>query len=561
MKITENVKIVLSIALSIVMVITMAYGVDFVQGNDAFAGTPNYGVISGNASEDGYNYIDCGEITLGEMIDLSVNEDDVFCYTFVAPEDGVYYFFTLGKTDTYGALQDNNDEITLWADNDDSGIGDNFRIKRSLEKGETYVIMVYGYEEGDTTLSVVTEDEYQDAIDAYKANYRKFDVSGCAVVAEANKSYTIKPEILYTDYYGNNHAEEILADDYSCEWYEISSVDMYSPEPNVEVFEFLAETDEYTIDKVKSGSISYYLCQVTYSGIVYNSYLSVVADDYNYKVLKCSKTYAEDKLVLTARVDLYDAYFDNVVGADKADNYTYKWSLYNPGDEEYNPSVVLSEEASYTVELTKDDKTVNVFVCYVESKDGEMKDYITVTNYYCEKHHFELIDVTAASCTVDATAKYICDNCGTEKTDLIGAKLGHDYVDLGSGKFECSRCKDTYTVEPQSTIIVEPTKPQEATTVYTAKPSTVKPARVKKAKMTIKKKSIVVSWSKAKNAKSYKVKFATNKKFKKAKTKTVKKPTYKIKGIKKGKTYFVKVQSLNGKSTAKWSKVSKIKVK
>ena len=71
---------------------------------------------------------------------------------------------------------------------------------------------------------------------------------------------------------------------------------------------------------------------------------------------------------------------------------------------------------------------------------------------------------------------------------------------------------------------------------------------IKSAKNS-KKKTVVVKYKKATNAKGYQVWWATNKKFKKAKKKFTTKLTYKIKKLKKKKKYFIRVSAynLNGK--------------
>lgn len=75
------------------------------------------------------------------------------------------------------------------------------------------------------------------------------------------------------------------------------------------------------------------------------------------------------------------------------------------------------------------------------------------------------------------------------------------------------------------------------------------------------KRTISVKWKKIKEAKKYKIQFATNKKFKKAKIKMCKKTIYQIKKLKKGKTYYIRVRAVNGKKQGKWSKAKKVKIK
>lgn len=95
-----------------------------------------------------------------------------------------------------------------------------------------------------------------------------------------------------------------------------------------------------------------------------------------------------------------------------------------------------------------------------------------------------------------------------------------------------------------------------------------KPGQVKGLKLKAGKKKVTVTYKKVSGATSYRVTYSTSKKFKKAKTatvksgKTVKKTVSKLKSK---KTYYVKVcavKKVKGKSyTGKWSAVKKVKVK
>ena len=87
-----------------------------------------------------------------------------------------------------------------------------------------------------------------------------------------------------------------------------------------------------------------------------------------------------------------------------------------------------------------------------------------------------------------------------------------------------------------------------------------RPAKVviKSAKHT-KKKSIRISIKKAKYAKKYQVQYATNRKFKKAKIKTISKTKFTIK-VNNKKNYYIRVRGINKTKKGKWSKVKKIKL-
>ena len=80
-----------------------------------------------------------------------------------------------------------------------------------------------------------------------------------------------------------------------------------------------------------------------------------------------------------------------------------------------------------------------------------------------------------------------------------------------------------------------------------------------------KKFKVKVIWKKLTNISGYQIQYAPNKKFKKAKSKTVKSTSAMIKKLKKKKTYFVRViayKLVDGKKVyGKWSAVKKVKIK
>lgn len=117
------------------------------------------------------------------------------------------------------------------------------------------------------------------------------------------------------------------------------------------------------------------------------------------------------------------------------------------------------------------------------------------------------------------------------------------------------------TVNPNQTL-----KPNQ-TVKPSAAPQKVKaPARVKKLKVkNKKKKSVTLSWKKVVGAKGYWLQYAINKKFKKKKSKFVKKTKYTVKKLKRKKKYYFRVRAykLDGKKKVygKWSGVKKVKIK
>ena len=135
--------------------------------------------------------------------------------------------------------------------------------------------------------------------------------------------------------------------------------------------------------------------------------------------------------------------------------------------------------------------------------------------------------------------------------------------------------KETTTKKGEETTTKKPdvtttgSSNQEVTTGTLTDGSSVKsPAKVKKVKISAKKAKVTITWKKNKKAKGYEIRYATNKKFKKASKVNVKKnnKTKKVlTKIKSNKVYYIKVRAyviVKGKKVyGKYSKVRKIRSK
>ena len=90
-----------------------------------------------------------------------------------------------------------------------------------------------------------------------------------------------------------------------------------------------------------------------------------------------------------------------------------------------------------------------------------------------------------------------------------------------------------------------------------------KPTKIKKLKLkNIRKKSLVITYRKAKNAKKYRIQISTDKNFKKnIKTKILSNLKYTFKKLAMGRTYYVRVRAINGKKIGDWCTKKKIKIK
>ena len=113
--------------------------------------------------------------------------------------------------------------------------------------------------------------------------------------------------------------------------------------------------------------------------------------------------------------------------------------------------------------------------------------------------------------------------------------------------------------------------PQAGANTNTTADNAAKVSLIKQSKVSLKTakntkgRKLTASWKKASNADGYQIQYAPNKKFKKAKSQTVKSTSVKLKKLKKKTTYFVRVRAyktVDGKKVyGKWSSVKKVKIK
>ena len=166
--------------------------------------------------------------------------------------------------------------------------------------------------------------------------------------------------------------------------------------------------------------------------------------------------------------------------------------------------------------------------------------------------------------------KEMTDALEETKKELDAAKDSLDKVNQKTedlNKKLDALIEDLQKTQEQLKKAEEQLKNQNSTPTPSATP-VKKPGQVKGLKLKAGKKKVTVTYKKVSGATSYKVTYSTGKKFKKAKTVTVKSgKTVKktISKLKSKKTYYVKVcavKRVSGKNyTGKWSAVKKVKVK
>lgn len=141
------------------------------------------------------------------------------------------------------------------------------------------------------------------------------------------------------------------------------------------------------------------------------------------------------------------------------------------------------------------------------------------------------------------------------------------HLDLAS-----SQWKNAGKVSSSTAGLYGDSSPNSSTTTRTsasvASQTVSKPGKVTGLSVVVKKKTMTISWKSKSNITGYQLQYALNKKFTKKK-KTINIKNYvkkrKVKGLKKKKTYYVRVRAYrtaSGKKIyGKWSKVKKVKIK
>lgn len=186
----------------------------------------------------------------------------------------------------------------------------------------------------------------------------------------------------------------------------------------------------------------------------------------------------------------------------------------------------------------------------------------------------------SATFTPDPTATVISteEPADSDKTTMPSTSLSVTYIPATTNPVPTNPVptNPASTLTPRTTPGADATAtnaPTTKSTVVTTKKSItvvdkkiVAPGKVKitKAK-NVSKKKIKLTWKKQSKALVYQVKYSIYKSFRKPKTKATMKCSYTLSGLKKKKTYYIKVRGYTLKKGkrlyGKWSTVKKVKVK
>lgn len=193
---------------------------------------------------------------------------------------------------------------------------------------------------------------------------------------------------------------------------------------------------------------------------------------------------------------------------------------------------------------------------------NDIKVQLAYGSYY---YSYELTQAVKAGKVTEEAAK-ACKYAyayGTSENVNAHGTLAFTDISLMGEKYtqsvipERQTTKAPETTKKATTTTKVPTGNTNTVAPTTAAPAVVasKPAQVKKVKVVNNaKKSVKVTWKKAKGAKSYQVKVG-KKKY------NTKKTNAKIKKLAVGKTYKVQVRAKNAAGFGKWSKAVKVTIK
>ncbi|MBQ4569979.1 MAG: dockerin type I repeat-containing protein [Ruminococcus sp.] len=92
-----------------------------------------------------------------EIIEVTVNDEESTTVKFTPDASGYYQFYSTGEYDTHGLLKDAEDWWYGYANNGLNEEDENFFLKSYLEAGETYILEISVFENGECVFDVVME--------------------------------------------------------------------------------------------------------------------------------------------------------------------------------------------------------------------------------------------------------------------------------------------------------------------------------------------------------------------------------------------------------------------
>ena len=439
--------------------------------------------------------------------------------SITAENNGVLSFYSSGDGDTYGYLYDEN--MNVLASNDDGGTDRNFFISYYLNKGKTYYISCKFYYDS-TTGTIPLSVEFE--IDTHVHSYVK-------TIME-DSTCTTKGRVRY-------------------QCHECG--DVYYEELPLAQHNYKAYVTEPTCTE---GGYTEHYCTYCYDSYT-DSYTEALGHDYNeyfvaaptcevggytcYKCIRCNSRYNGEETQPLGHNYVVDYVFEPTC---EEGGYTcYECSRCR---EWYNSDYTEPLGHDYVAEVVEPTCTENGYTCYECSRCWDWYD-----GDYTEPlgHDFKKESEVEPTCTEKGYSYYECTRCWEWYEGDYTPARGHKIVTekaipatfyssgCTQGKY-CSVCYETIKLSKTVAKLVSPSI----------------------TKLKAGKKAFTASWKKAPTVDGYQIQYATNAKFSKAKTVTVKTDSTTKKTVKKlkaKKKYYVRVRAyktINGKKQySPWS--------
>lgn len=224
------------------------------------------------------------------------------------------------------------------------------------------------------------------------------------------------------------------------------------------------------------------------------------------------------------------------------------------GSKSNDLKVMQSTEVSYTTLYSKEGEKTGAIVLtqpIPQDRDNYIRPVLHINlssdnwqyagtvnaEWKCGKHTFEVIKTIDSTNKAEGEIIYKCSICGETKSKIIPKKIN---------------TQENITKENVSQIGNNIVEEQN-----TNKLSRINIKKIRKLRGT----SIKITFSKVNGAKFYQIEYATNKKFKKSKTKKCNTSQYVLKNLKKGKVYYIRMRAVSGIKKGKWSKIKRVKLK
>lgn len=479
-------------------------------------------------------------LTLGAPTDVTIASTDEKIYlTFTPEESGTYLFTTKGTYDVYAVLYDVNGN-ELCVDKDNSGSAKNAQIAYEMTAGTDYRFELQLNSGSNAAFTALIEKHVHDFADYIVPATCGEDGIGIHTCKTCFYSYEDVPERAT-----GNHDYDEKGVCKNCGYSDIMANAIHIRDFNNVTVPALEDYVLYTFTAPHSGMI-------TVEGHSNSVTVAVLlADDLSTHIADGDSSGEGMNFRLSAEVSVGVTYY----------------LLVNSLSREYEISFDFSEAHSYElinkVEPTCTEQGLSIFKCRECGK-------LNYDNYTDPIPHDYQKQILPATCTENGITVYTCSVCGDSYSEVINAKGHKAVIDPAveptytrTGLTEGSHCTVCGEILVKQKVVPKLEKPE--TTV-------IKLKRPKITKFTAGRNKLTVKWtiSDTTNVSAYEIQYSTSKKFKKGKTKTVKangwnKTRKKIKKLKSGKKYYVRVRSckkINGKwINSKWSKKKSVKVK